>query len=100
MTPKIKLTDSLKGNWPRIKKVLIDHYSAPLLNSFKQFRTGAIFFAVGLIIVYLANTSLPPSSKQELIVLLGLIMAACGFVYAMLAHIRMIISRAYRFFKS
>ncbi len=93
MARKVKIS---KEN---IKTLLSEHYSAPLAKTFKQFRSGAIFFAVGLIIIYLANTTLPPSAKQEIIVLCGLIIAACGFVVAMLAHIRMLISRALAFFQ-
>ncbi|SMF43755.1 hypothetical protein SAMN02745866_02795 [Alteromonadaceae bacterium Bs31] len=88
-----------KFNKENIKSLLSAHYSAPLSQTFKQFRSGAIFFAVGLIIVYLANTTLPPSAKQELIVLLGLLIAIGGFTVAMLAHIRMLISRALKFFR-
>jgi len=84
--------------WKNIKHLLTEHYSAPLNKSFRQFRAGAIFFAVGLIIIYLATTVLTPSAKQELIVLAGLLIASAGFITAMLAHIRMVISRIIRFF--
>jgi len=82
-----------------LKKTLRAHYSAPMQTMFRQFRSGIIFFAVGLIIVYLSLTALPPSAKQEFILLCGLIVTAVGFVIAILAHVRMIIARAYRFFK-
>jgi len=85
--------------WSAIKELLDKHYSAPLEQTFKQFRAGVIFFTVGLIIIYLANTAMPQSAKQELIILLGLIITGCGFMVAMLAHIRMIISRAVKFLK-
>lgn len=74
------------------------HYSAPLVKTFKQFRDGAIYFAVGLIIIYLANTAMDPSVWQELIVLFGLCLGAVGFVMAMLAQVRMVVSRIYHFF--
>jgi hypothetical protein len=89
-----------KITWPAVKELLSKHYSAPLSQVFKQFRTGATFFAVGLIIIYLANSTLPPSTKQEIIVLLGLFIAIGGFIVAMLAHIRMLIARLYGFFRS
>lgn len=73
------------------------YYSAPLDKTFRQFRNGAIYFAVGLIMIYLANTSLPPSAQQELIILVGLIMGAIGFVIAMLAQVRLIIGRIVQF---
>lgn len=74
------------------------YYSAPLNTTFRQFRSGLIYFAVGLIIIYLANTNLPDSMKQELITMAGIIMVAVGFFIAMMAHIRMIISRVVHFF--
>ncbi|WP_232426045.1 hypothetical protein [Teredinibacter turnerae] len=82
-----------------IKRALLAHYSAPMQEMFKQFRSGAIFFAVGLTMVYLANTALLPSLRQELVTLAGLILAGAGFVVAMLAQIRMIISRFLRFLR-
>lgn len=75
------------------------HYSAPLSVAFRQFRSGVIFFSVGIIIFYLANASLEPSLKQEIITLLSLIIAGAGFIVAIMAHIRMIISRIFQFLK-
>ena len=74
------------------------HYSAPLIKTFKQFRDGVIYFAVGLITIYLANSAMEPSAWQELIILFGLCLGAVGFVMAMLAQVRMVISRIYHFF--
>lgn len=73
------------------------HYSVPLEVPFKQFRNGSIYFGVGCIIIFMANQQLPNGLKQELIVLAGLILAGVGFIMAMLAQIRMIISRFVRF---
>lgn len=73
------------------------HYSVPLEIPFKQFRNGSIYFGVGCIIIFMANQQLPHGLKQELIVLAGLILAGVGFIMAMLAQIRMIISRFVRF---
>ncbi|WP_245792097.1 hypothetical protein [Teredinibacter waterburyi] len=88
---------TLQSKWALIKQALYLHYHAPQQLMFKQFRNGAIFFAVGVIIVYLANTTVEPSVKQEWLVLAGLIMAGAGFVVAILAHVRLIISRLVKF---
>lgn len=79
------------------KKALKIYYTAPLEKTFRQFRNGAIYFAVGLIIIYLANTTITPSVKQEVIILAGLIMSAVGFIMAMLAQMRLVISRIVQF---
>ncbi|MFL0809819.1 MAG: hypothetical protein K6L76_05340 [Agarilytica sp.] len=66
--------------------------------SFKKFRDGLIYFTVGFIIIYLARNTLEASLKQELIVLFGLVMIGIGFLMAMLAQTRMVISRILHFF--
>jgi len=71
--------------------------SAPLDKLFKKFRAGAIYFGVGGIMIYLANVALDASIMQELVMLAGLIMGAYGFVVAMAAQLRMILSRVYVF---
>ena len=91
---------TVKINIATLLKALNIYYSAPLEKSFKQFRTGAIFFGVGLITVFLANQTMPPSLKQEIIIALALFIAAVGFLVAIMAHIRMIISRVWLFFKN
>ena len=78
---------------------LKSHYTAPLEKSFKQFRTGVILFGVGLAIIFVANTNVEPSAKQEIYILLGLILTGSGFIIAMLAQIRMLISRIVIFFE-
>jgi apolipoprotein N-acyltransferase len=75
------------------------HYSAPLSVSFKQFRLGAMLFFLGGVLIYLANAQLSPSAAQEATVLAGIIIGGCGFVWAMLAQMRMLISRIVRFFQ-
>ena len=72
--------------------------SAPQIQTFKRFRDGAIYFAVGLITIYLANVSMTPSAKQEFIVLLGLCLTSLGFIMAMVAQIKLIVSRIFHFF--
>lgn len=81
-------------------KALTIYYSVPLEKSFKQFRIGATFFCVGLIILYLANQTIPSSLKQEIIMAIALLIAAIGFLIAIMAHIRMIISRIFSFLKT
>lgn len=86
--------------WLAQGKAALDiYYSAPLTLVFYRFRNGLIYFSVGLVIIILANQTLPPSLKQDLITLAGLILAIIGFVLAMLSHMRLIIGRFYRYFK-
>lgn len=80
--------------WQALKR----HYQAPLTQVFAQFKLGAMVFFLGLVLVYMAAQLLPPSSRQEWITLLGLALAALGFVTAMAAHVRMLISRLWAFF--
>lgn len=75
------------------------HFRAPLDASFKQFRWGVSLFFCGMVILYGASQLLTPSLQQELVVLLGLVVGGLGFVVAMLAQIRMTISRIWHFFK-
>lgn len=83
----------------QLKQALLIHYSAPLALAFRQFRNGAIYFAVGLGIVLMANASMAPSLQQEWLVLAGLVLCASGFVIAMMAQMRMLISRLVQFFR-
>lgn len=78
--------------------LLKEHYSAPLETSFKQFRLGAMLFFLGGVIAYISVNLIQPSLEQELTLLTGLIVGGSGFVIAMLAQIRMVISRIVRFF--
>ena len=82
-----------------IPQALREYYRAPFEVCFKKFRDGLIYFTVGFIIVYLAKSTLTPSLKQEIVVLCGLVMIGVGFLMAMLAQTRMIISRVLRFFE-
>lgn len=66
---------------------------------FRQFRAGVIYFGVGGIMIYLANTALEPSLRQEIVALAGIILLLIGFVIAISAQFRMVISRIYHFFK-
>ncbi len=74
------------------------HYTAPLDASFRQFRLGFALFFLGLVILYAGQQLLEPSLAQELVTLLALLVGGAGFVVAMLAQVRMVISRILRFF--
>lgn len=81
-----------------IKKMLYRHYTAPLSEIFHKFRNGLIYFTVGFMLVFFANIYSEESLQQELIVLLGACLIAIGFSIAILAQIRMIITRFVKFF--
>ncbi|MAZ88521.1 MAG: hypothetical protein CL693_12840 [Cellvibrionaceae bacterium] len=79
--------------------LLKNHYTAPLSLSFKQFRLGAMLFFLGGVLIYIANSQIAPSAKQEAMVLAGMIIGGIGFLWAMLAQMRMLISRIVQFFQ-
>lgn len=79
------------------KAALKEHYTAPLEQTFKQFRLGAMLF-LGAVIIYIALNNLEASLQQELVTLAGLAVGGLGFLIAMLAQIRMLISRIVKFF--
>ena len=85
--------------WSRWKQALIQHYTQPMQNSFQQFRMGTGLFFLGLVLVYIATQLWPASWAQELLAAIGLLCAAAGFISAMLAQMRMLISRFVRFFR-
>ncbi|NHN37759.1 hypothetical protein G8764_10670 [Pseudomaricurvus alcaniphilus] len=66
--------------------------------SFKQFKLGAMLFFFGGVLIYIAGTTLPPSTRQEILLLAGLVIGGFGFLIAMMAQLRMLISRLLRFF--
>lgn len=78
--------------------LLRNHYTAPLSVSFRQFKLGAMLFFLGGVIIYITNTQMPSSATQEAALLAGLCIGAAGFIIAMLAQVRMLISRIVRFF--
>lgn len=49
--------------------------------------------------IYIANQQLTPSTLQEALVLAGILIGGAGFIWAMLAQMRMLISRIVRFFQ-
>lgn len=84
-------------SWQQTKAALKQHYSAPLSDTFQHFRLGAACFFCGSVIIWIALQSLPSSALQEAVLLLGLLVAGGGFLVAMLAQMRHIISRFVRF---
>jgi hypothetical protein len=84
-------------NKANIKAALKEHYSAPLEKTFTQFRLGSACFFCGGVCIWIALSSIEPSVKQEAALLLGVLLAGAGFLLAMLAQMRHIISRFVRF---
>ena len=80
------------------RKALKAHYTGSLEQGFKQFRQGLAFFFLGLVGLYLASQLMAPSIEQELVVLASLLVGGGGFIWAMMAHLRMLIGRLIRFF--
>lgn len=74
------------------------HYQSPLMVAFAQFKLGAMLFFFGLVLVYMASQLMGDSFEQELAMAVGLGFAAIGFIMAMAAHVRMVISRLWAFF--
>ena len=79
-------------------QALKHYYSEPLEHAFKQFRLGAMLFFLGMVMIYIAHQLWTDSLQQELITLTGVIVVGLGFLIAMMAQIRMIISRMVIFF--
>lgn len=87
------------ASYKTLVESLKTYFYAPLDISFKQFRWGVSLFFCGMVILYGASQLLTPSLSQELVVLAGLIVGGIGFVLAILAQVRMMISRMWHFFK-
>lgn len=85
----------MKQNW---RQALKHHYTGTLEQGFRQFRQGVAFFFLGLVGLYIAQSLLQPSLTQELVVLASLLVGGAGFIWAMMAHLRMLIGRLIRFF--
>lgn len=79
-------------------KTLKTFASVPFEQLFRKFRAGVIYFGVGGIMIYLANSALEPSIQQELVMLSGIILGAIGFFIAITAQFRMVLARIYSFF--
>ncbi|UZJ45961.1 hypothetical protein OOT55_07905 [Marinimicrobium sp. C6131] len=85
----------MKHSWLAALKA---HYTGSLEQGFRQFRLGVSLFFLGMVGLYIANTLLKPSIEQELVVLGSLLVGGAGFIWAMMAHLRMLIGRLIRFF--
>jgi len=57
-----------------------------------------MLFFTGLVGLYIAQTAMSDSLQQELLALGAIAMAGLGFLIAMLAQIRMLISRLLNFY--
>jgi len=88
----------LKHRLAQARQALYIYYTAPQELSFKSLRTGFGIFAIGLAITLYSNAYLTPSLKQEICVLIGLIICGVGFLFAMRAYVRIVISRIVLFF--
>ncbi|GAB2190729.1 hypothetical protein MAH1_23370 [Sessilibacter sp. MAH1] len=96
LTSQTFLLKMLRKYLRTIKTALFIHYNAPLSEIFKQFRLGASIFFVGMVGVYAAK-QIPSSLTQEALLAISLLTVSIGFLIAILAHIRMTISRILRF---
>lgn len=67
---------------------------------FQYFVISAITFLVGMGTVVYVNLLLPPSTKQELFALGGLILGIPGGCIAMYCYIRLLLTRIKNFFNS
>jgi len=83
---------------PNWKQAFLVHYTATQQTSFKQFRLGVMLFFLGMVIVYIGMNLWQPSLQQEMILAAGLIFGGIGFIWALMAQMRMVISRFVRFF--
>jgi hypothetical protein len=77
-------------NW---KKTLCAYFSIPAEQIFPHFKLGVVIFFWGLVIIYSANQLLKPSLSQEVVTLIGLLLIGGGFLYSMVAQVRMLIGR-------
>lgn len=87
----------IKNIVQQARVALLKYYSVPLAVAFRQFRNGAIYFGVGLMSVFMANQYMAPSAQQEAVVLAALCLTGFGFVMALMAEVRMVISRFVQF---
>jgi len=84
----------------RLKTLLHAHYAVPIRTVFMQFRLGASLFFCGAVGIYADYQLLQPSLLQEIFLLVSLLVIAAGFIIAMLAQVRMLISRILHFMHS
>ena len=56
---------------------------------------GAILFSFGLLIIVVSERTLQPSVNQELIALIGLLLAGLGVLWASIGYLSMSVLRLY-----
>ena len=76
---------------------LLASYLEPQTHTFRRFKLGAGLFVCGLVIIYVSSESMLPGVEQELATLGGLILVGIGFLTALMAEIRLLISRLIQF---
>jgi hypothetical protein len=67
-------------NWLR------DHATNPR-ESVSRFTTGGFVFAIGIMVIVLADNLMPDSVKQEVVALFGLIAAVGGALYSLWGYL-------------
>lgn len=98
-TPISGLANQMK--WPSRRiaiKALKEYYLTPISVPFRQFRNGLIYFSVGLGIVLVSSANMESTLSQEIVMLGGLLLGGVGFIMAMLAQSRILISRLVQFY--
>lgn len=60
---------------------------------FQRFVIAIFVFAAGAMLILYAESDIPPSVKQELVALVGLIMACSGGAYAFIHYLALLFSR-------
>ncbi len=80
------------------RKALYAHYTAAPEQVFPQFKVGAMLFFLGMVVIYGGQQLLAPSLEQEITTLIGLLLLGGGFLWAMLAQVRMLIGRLLKCF--
>ncbi len=80
----------------RLLQRTINHYKT-LIDDQRQcivhFAIGGMIFLTGMVLILLADHTIAPSLKQELITLCGAILVGGGFFWAISSHICLMISR-------
>lgn len=69
----------------------------PQQQSFKLFAIGALLLLGGLGVILASGIYLPPSEKQEWIVLIALVIASIGAIMAFIGYIKLLLSRVNHF---
>jgi len=65
--------------------------------NFKFFAIGALLLLGGLGVIVASDIYLPPSEKQEWIVLTALVIASIGAIMAFIGYIKLLLSRVNHF---